>query len=336
MIHSIRIRGLRGLREAELDQLAPLSILMGPSGAGKSTVLEALLIGVSADVGDAVGRCVLRRTELPFGARFLCSGTSAEPSERSAEINTTGDPFPGGRKIEVRWRPMRRPATHVSFVSVLATCQDTRWEWIVNFEESNRYACDSRLGVALAKTYARLLDQRFGVPRNPLHEIYSRARERGAAGPARELIRELVPELETIEILTPDGVPVLHLSFANRPSVPVSLSGDGMESAVRLALELCEQRSGLFLIEEPEAHQHIAAMQRSARVICGAVRAGAQVVLSTHSLEFLDLLLDEMGEERLHEMALFQLQLNDGVLASIRFAGEEISFARSTLEKDLR
>lgn len=47
MIHTVEIRGLRGIREGTLNQLTPLVVLVGPNACGKSTVLEALFMGAS-------------------------------------------------------------------------------------------------------------------------------------------------------------------------------------------------------------------------------------------------------------------------------------------------
>jgi AAA15 family ATPase/GTPase len=109
-----------------------------------------------------------------------------------------------------------------------------------------------------------------------------------------------------------------------------------MESLVRLALELSSPLPGTFLIEEPEAHQHIAAMARSARVIASAVKTGSQVILSTHSLEFLDLLIGALGEEHIDKLGVLRLWLYDGALTCVHHHGEDVRVARATVEMDLR
>ena len=92
---------------------------------------------------------------------------------------------------------------------------------------------------------------------------------------------------------------------------------------------------GVALLEEPEAHLHPAAMVLVARAIVNAVRAGTQVVLTTHSLEFLDCLLDECeGDDDL--LALFRVHLRDGALVSSRHPGADVRFVRDEVAKDLR
>jgi len=341
VITSIEISGLRGIRNGTLEDFAPLTVLMGPNGCGKSTVLEALLLGAASDLGAAVELCVRRRLEIVGGARFLCSDT-AIAGESTARLAVRRLDRPGAQdKVRLSWKlgPSGLDVNWQEWSTIRSVRESSSkaWTWVTGCGIDNVLASRYQNPNAPRPDpgVVRLLDQRFGSPRDPLTKIYTETRKRGAAAIARDLIRELAPDLEVIEILTPDNEPMLHLSFPDR-SVPVALSGDGMELAVRLALELSGRDGGLFLIEEPEAHQHIAAMQRSAKVIAAAVRSGARVVLTTHSLEFLDLLLDATGEQRLKDMALFQLRLKGGQLDSRRLSGEEIRRARSVIEQDLR
>lgn len=313
---------------------------MGPNGCGKSTVLEALLLGASNDVADAVGRCVARRLELPSGSAFLFANRG-DPPKRSALIEILGEPGSEERSTHLKWYsgPKKgEPGDWVAHItSAVSRSSVNQWKGLTQFNYRNEYQTvpvDDRLDNARFG-YVRLLDQRIGAPRTALPKVYSDAAKRGAVAQVRDLIRRLLPKVTDIQILTPEQAPVLHLLYSDG-AVPVALSGDGIEAAVRLALEMATRDAGVFLIEEPEAHQHIAAMSQSARVICAAVRQGAQVVLSTHSLEFLDLLLDDLGESDLDRLAVYQLRLDDGELRSTRVSGQEVRFARGSIAQDLR
>ena len=127
---------------------------------------------------------------------------------------------------------------------------------------------------------------------------------------------------------------MVHLVWPSH-SLPVAFSGDGVFAALRLSLEMHEVATGVALLEEPEAHLHPAAMVLVARAIVQAVKSGTQVVLTTHSLEFLDCLLDECeGNEGL--IAVFKVGLKDGHLRHGRFAGPDVFFARDEIAQDLR
>ncbi|MCX6380632.1 MAG: AAA family ATPase, partial [Armatimonadetes bacterium] len=71
MIQSVKIERLRGIREGELNDLTPLTILVGGNGSGKSTVLEALYIGANKNPAYAIAESVSRRMDFPGNHRWL-------------------------------------------------------------------------------------------------------------------------------------------------------------------------------------------------------------------------------------------------------------------------
>ena len=89
-------------------------------------------------------------------------------------------------------------------------------------------------------------------------------------------------------------------------------------------------------MEEPEAHMHPGAIRQCARVILAAVRRNIQVVLTTHSLELIDALLSECSDADLQQMCAYHLNLEAGILKAFRSQGEQIVFARTTIQEDLR
>ena len=78
--------------------------------------------------------------------------------------------------------------------------------------------------------------------------------------------------------------------------MPVPLAGEGVRALIRQALELATTENGLVLIEEPEVHLHPAAIWQSASAIVEVVRRKVQVVVSTHSLEFIDAVLANLKD----------------------------------------
>jgi hypothetical protein len=169
----------------------------------------------------------------------------------------------------------------------------------------------------------------------PLHELYTKAVQLGRRKEAVGIISEVFSGVSNVEILTENGEPILHFVFADY-SVPASLAGDGIQSLLRLSLELAASSGGVALLEEPEVHQHPGAIRQSAQAILAAVRRQTQVVLTTHSLELIDALLGECLEQDLDRLSLYRLRLEDGVLRSSRLPGPDISFSRTTIEDDLR
>ena len=149
------------------------------------------------------------------------------------------------------------------------------------------------------------------------------------------MITDLLPQIRDIEILTEGSEPVLYLVLEDR-AVPVTLSGDGVHALVRIALELASRPNGVVLLEEPEVHQHPGAMRQTVRAIWAAVRRDIQVVLTTHSLEFIDILLAEATAGDIERISVYRLELEKGRLIAVRTPGSEVAFSRGEIEEDLR
>ena len=170
----------------------------------------------------------------------------------------------------------------------------------------------------------------------PMHQVYTMAVERGRRKEVQEILAAIVPGLNSIDILTEGDAPIVYLSYDDY-AVPVAMAGDGIQSLLRLVLELAVCPNGVVLLEEPEVHQHPSALAQSARAIHAAVRRGIQVILATHSLDLTDALLSEVDTPQdLDNMSVYHLLLRDGCLTYSRLNGSEVAFARGTIRDDLR
>lgn len=340
MMTSIEIENLRGIRSGRLEGLAPLTILTGPNGCGKSTVLDALLIVGSSSADEAVGKAVQRHPAVLGGAKWLF-GPGSPIASLKAETSS-------GKSLErkLQWREYcdedlrdellkQGGAPPFSMISLeenmLANHSTSAY---TAFSVQNQYV--GRLhggGGPSEDRFVRLVDP--GLP-NSLQQTFTAASRAGRRDDIFDLLSPLIPRFERLEILVEDDdTPSLYVASAGK-SVPVGLAGDGVQAFIQLALEMAVVPGGLVLLEEPEVYQHPKAIWQTALAILANVRRGVQVVVTTHSLELIDALLAEASEEDLEGMAVFNLLLKNGKLVKGYQAGEDISFARQTLENDLR
>lgn len=149
-----------------------------------------------------------------------------------------------------------------------------------------------------------------------------------------------MPTADDLEILTLDGVPTLHIS-TKTGSVPLSLSGDGVRNSVVLALDLGVPDGSLILVEEPETHLHFGAMQQVADAMAQAVAPNDgpvnQLVIATHSMEFIDALVATCSSRGIQELiSVHRLSLLDGRLTASSFSGSLVMNARVGAELELR
>jgi predicted ATPase len=120
-----------------------------------------------------------------------------------------------------------------------------------------------------------------------------------------------------------------------KPSVPVRLAGDGVRMAIDLALRTLGGPPGVIAMEEPENFMHPGARRICAEILWAAVARGEQIIVSTHSLEFLDDLL-HCEATKLDQIALFKMSLKNGALTAALVPGAEAEEAREILGQDLR
>lgn len=356
VITSVRIENLRGIRAGSIEQMTPLVVLVGPNSSGKSTVLDALLIGAGQKPASSAGYAVRRRAGLRHGARWLL-WRGAQESHATIVVQTAAGRAYGRTIVwleQALGESLRRQLSEkgadppFSTIEVSAKPDSSLVSWDFRPLEHEPTSWDHARGVALVaadNTYVSMesrdeqspldvwmVDTRFG---HALSELYSRIAERGRRQAVRDLVAAIVPGLEVIEILTEHNDPRLHLTFADS-SVPVALAGDGVQALVRLSLELASRPGGTVLLEEPEAHQHPAAIWANAQGIVEGVRRGLQIILSTHSLELLDALLSALKDDELGLLSLYRLRLVNGELRQSRLEGGEVRLSRDAIGDDLR
>ena len=332
MIKSVTIKNLRGIREGELSELTPLVVLVGPNSSGKSTILDALLIGASPNPGESMGIAVSRRN-VQRGARWLL-WRSGEFGATEVSVTTAAG---AARTCKILRPELDGTSRKVLRVNLVTTTNDgaTDGDTWVRLNPQNGFNTGRDVPSLPDVPVVRLIEPQGGASSESLHQLYSLAVERGRRNEVTALIAELVPGVTGIEILTDENDPVVHLVFPDH-SVPAGLAGDGIQSLLRLSLELATQKGGVALLEEPEVHEHPGAIRQSARAIVTAVRRGVQVILSTHSLELIDALLAELKDDELPLLSLYRLKLTDGVLAKSRLDGPSVLRSRGEIGDDLR
>jgi predicted ATPase len=341
MLKRIKIQNLRGIREGEIDGLTRLVVLVGPNGSGKSTVLEGAYLGGSGHPAEAVGMVVRRRANTWNGARWVVTGGDARRAVTVEVEMLEGSP----RERQIRWDPLLQDAEAIKWFadnrspgpySKFSIFERGALVGMTAMAADNHYRVDDESDWELSSL--RLVD---ATSPQPLHDLFTQAVTAGRREDIIEIARTVVPDLGGIEILTEDSEPRLCLTFRGGTVfvVPVSLAGDGIHALLRMAFELASPAGGTVLLEEPEVHMHPKASYACAKAIVAAVRRDVQVILTTHSLELIDLLLAELTEEERADpgmMTLCRVQLREGKLIPTLIPARDAVQARMALAEDLR
>ena len=115
--------------------------------------------------------------------------------------------------------------------------------------------------------------------------------------------------------------------------------GDGLRYALAYLMQLATHREAYLILEEPELHMHPGLMGPLARAVVEAyTMRGNQVFISTHSLEFIDMIIEESGKLELKgsEVRFYRTTLGNGVLEAEQYSLDEAEELRRTLDYDLR
>ena len=151
-----------------------------------------------------------------------------------------------------------------------------------------------------------------------------------------DIIREVAPSLGTLDFGSDLGFAKVHTTFEDK-SVPLQFAGSGILALASLSMELIVTPEGIVLIDEPEVHQHYRTLELTAKAIWAAVKRKIQVILTTHSLEFIDELIRTRPEEvGIDNLSVIRTNLRSGSLITQCYTGETVSFARTEMEEDLR
>ena len=340
LISKVRLERFRGLTEATLDGLAPLTILTGKNGCGKSSILEGLLLGTHFNPGAMLGFAIGRRRNAPEGARWLFRNGQGpglgEPVVAEIEIvDEAGEAF----RRSFRWEEQ----VDLRLVPQLKKLREEPTMQIRIEGSEGGFQMVLLAGVAYEALPAeRRFEGKF-VRMVDTSEVSSSLAEglsevKGLVFRERidALVRSLIPAAKRLDVAINANRPNLEVTF-NEYALPLSLTGDGVQAAVQLAIDLAQvSQGGLALIEEPEVFLHPGALREVAKVIFATMARGVQVVLTTHSLDLIDALASEAPEVDRDHMALFRLRLEDGILRNGRYSGSEIAFARFEIEEELR
>lgn len=357
MIDAVTLSNLRGVVTGGLADLPPLTVLVGRNGAGKSTVLEALAIGGAHQPAVLVGQVVQHRHGWR-GASYLVARGASEARIQCAfsggeqrTVTLWYDEQPTGLTLdELPPGPAPGPAGG-PYVGVRLAVERAgvfnagpgardpaaRLEARTIFDLRNEYRAALLQGLG-QEDRVRLVHP-AAARAFPLWKTLGDAVKSGRADAVFALLRDLLGDdfrdLYPIQESEDGQMTNVHLRFG-WGTVPVDVAGDGVRALVRIALELAGRPESVILLEEPELHQHPGALVMTARALLAAAARGVQVVLSTHSLELIDALVDQADGEALDRLAVYRLALPRGELRTHRVAGQRVAALRQQLAEDLR
>jgi hypothetical protein len=171
----------------------------------------------------------------------------------------------------------------------------------------------------------------------PLEDAYTAIEESGWLAPVVRALAKSMRGLVDLRILKKGREFLLHCVFEDGHAVPMYLAGDGSKRLIELALAMRGiGEGGVALIEEPECYQHPRHLREFASFVMESAKANRQVVISTHSIELVDLLLEAADAQGTDYPFVHRVRLVEGTLSGIVLDRARATFSRKELLEDLR
>jgi predicted ATPase len=168
-----------------------------------------------------------------------------------------------------------------------------------------------------ADAFNPAIEQRFWP------ELLSNRRDRVLAKTLNEVFGL---EAESFQLLPNGQLIILFHDY----SLPLDLQGDGTRAAMRTLMTLSMLKGTLFMVEEPECHQHPGSLERFAAALCRLAKSQAvQVLISTHSAECVRSFM-QAAKTAESSAAVFHLLLDDGKQDARRLDSEAVETLTNT------
>lgn len=349
-IDRIEIENLRGIKQGAVEGFSPLSILVGPNNCGKSTVLEAVFcVGKCTDAG-AVFQTLLRRGgSVSHGLQYIFfQGVSHEAMVRASSPD--GISFQVDLAMWLRIPTNARRANVEEIIDIKGLQEPVH---TVILKTQNQQGNSFRASHLVDANGKWISWQREGQLRSwpcsfvdveavraagALEDAYSRLEQNRGVELVIKALKRAMPTLTDLRILKADKDFILHTIHGSEKPIPAYLAGDGFKRFLEIASHIVSNKNeGIVLLEEPESFQHPRYLGELAMLLKETASRGTQVILSTHSLELIQLLLAESPE---YPSTLFptvhRLRLHEGVLHATALSAEIARYNMNELEQDLR
>ncbi len=295
LLESVKIERFRGIREGAIEGLEQVNVLVGRNNSGKSTVAEAIIRASSYMAAGEGGKL---------------DDTLGRPRHRFWQINRQEPKNPNQL-----W--FRGETTHNVLIKLQSESNAGSYVISGDIEEGARGALSVDL-VSGATAFLPSMGHQSGDEKKLWPALLLPRADKKLTRAMSDIFE--MPALEAIQQL-PDGI--LWLLFEDF-SVPLDSQGDGARSVLRCLMPLALLENTLYIIEEPEVHQHAGALGRFAKAVCelGKER-NVQLIITTHSLECVNAFLDGADLSQ-STSALFHLSLEDGKLGARKLTADEV------------
>lgn len=318
LLTSFTVENFRGIRQGTVSGLTDVNVLIGRNNSGKTTLLEAMQIGLTKEKDLDV----LERTITSYWRVTRNAGVESEYLDQLH-----------GVRVSYGFSARSRVGDLESLVQAKSGVVHLRGErFLVDVDLASAmgdHGVSNRVGGRVTTFASKASCYRPPDATNTAIEaklwpqlLGDRSDKRLAAA----LNEVFGLQAESFQLL-PSGK--LIVLFENH-SVPLDAQGDGTRAAMRCLMLLTALKQTLFIMEEPECHQHPGSLEKFALAVCKLAKQNeVQLMISTHSGECVKAFL-KGAEAAKSDGAVFHLSLTDGIQTARRLDAEAVDTLQNT------
>ena len=315
MLKSVRICKFRVLDELLIGNLSCVNLIAGRNNAGKSSLLEALfLLSGAGNPHMALNSNVIRMPDIPLsGPREILRETYWKPMFTGLDTNKVIE-IEGAHAVRgpLKLRMLLERPTVVELPlgdSKEISTRDLHGErpLLLSFKAGPEPEVEGRIryagqtvqvdqpNIPVPFDAVILPTQVVNHPDNA--ERLSRLRKRKQDAPILAALRIIEPSLQSIEVNSASGFPMIWGDIGLPELVPLAMMGEGMTRIARLVLAIATVPGGLVLVDEIETGLHHTVLADVWRAVDKAAKQfDTQVVATTHSYECIQAAHQTLGE----------------------------------------
>lgn len=348
MIKDFIVGCYRGLQNLTLKDLNQINIFVGPNNCGKTSILEAIILsGLFDDVDLLVDVLISRYHGFSpeyFESLFsighqpvICLKSRMDDSDNILHTHLM---YSKEQLIGKDESASRLSSFELRFLYGYDGINEEKQDrFLVRFEEEN-----NGFKVDMGKSPNNILDlhipckfisfSRFDRSSRLMVDI-DRILDMNLRHELIGILKIFDEQINNFEIIGKDRTIKL---FKNNQDTPLTLNdyGNGMYKAFFIATSALLAKNGILLVDEIEAGIHSKALKNFiGKLINVCTSNNVQIFLTTHSLETIDIILDDCPD-RLNDISIYHIRNQENQTLAKYYNGERLLTLRNEIGFDVR
>jgi AAA15 family ATPase/GTPase len=351
---SFEVTNFRCFDALKIESLTRVNLVTGVNNSGKTTLLEALFLHIGSRnpsltliINSWRGLSIVRESaEKQWASLFWkfkdshhikLLGTSSNGSQRSLEISTgsVSSVLTGEKTHPDQAELISGPRQNIIFVYVDEMGKRHKVEGTPVFVKiNNMMTYELRIEPSLLPRTTMtgiFVNSHAGSNLDEEIQRFSNLRKKEKDEFVLAALRIIEPRLERLEILTHQGISMIHgyMKWYDEP-VPSPLLGDGVRRSLSVLLAIGAAENGVVLIDEIENGIHHTAMKALWMVIAEASKTfNCQIFATTHSEECIRAAHDAFKESESYDLSLYRLDKKNDSIGVVVYDEETLDTALS-------